>query len=131
ALAAALSRMTRNSMLDTFREDFVRTARAKGNSEFTVVTKHVLRNAALPLITIIGLQFGVLLMGAVVTEIIFDWKGLGDLLLESVQRRDYPIIQALVLLFSGIYLMVNLATDVIYGIVDPRIRVSNAGSRKQ
>ena len=127
ALAAALSRMTRNSVLDTLKEDYVRTARAKGNHEYVVIFKHVLRNAALPLVTVIGLQFGVLLMGAVVTEIVFDWKGLGDLLLESVQRRDYPVIQALILLFSGTYLFVNLVTDLVYGVIDPRIKLSDVG----
>jgi peptide/nickel transport system permease protein len=125
ALAAILTRMTRNSMLDTFKEDFVRTARAKGNNEFVVVAKHVLRNAALPLVTILGLQFGVILTGAVITESIFDWPGLGTLVLEAVKSRDYPVIQGCVLMFSATYLVVNLATDLAYALIDPRIKIAN------
>jgi len=123
ALAAALSRMTRNSMLDTAQEDFVRTARAKGCSEFKVIFVHVFRNASLPLVTVIGLQFGVLLTGAVITEKIFDWPGLGSLLIEGIQARDYPIIQGCVLFFASSYLIVNLLTDLIYAFVDPRIKL--------
>ncbi len=124
ALAAALSRMTRNSMLDTLREDFVRTARAKGCSELRVIMNHAFRNASLPLVTVIGLQFGVLLTGAIVTERIFDWPGLGSLLIEAINNRDYPLIQGCVLLFSFSYLLVNLLTDLTYSWVDPRIRPS-------
>ncbi len=124
ALAAALSRMTRTSVLDCLREDYVRTARAKGNSEFRVVCKHVLRNASLPLITIIGLQFGVLLTGAIITERVFDWPGLGTLILEGIYNRDYPIVQGCVLVFSATYLLVNLVTDLLYAAADPRIRLS-------
>jgi peptide/nickel transport system permease protein len=122
ALAAALSRMTRNSMLDTLREDFVRTARAKGCTEFSVIMNHAFRNASLPLVTVIGLQFGVLLTGAIVTERIFDWPGLGSLLIEAINNRDYPLIKGCVLLFSFSYLLVNLLTDLTYSWVDPRIR---------
>lgn len=122
ALAAILSRMTRNSMLDNLREDYVRTARAKGNDESTVVGKHVLRNAALPLVTVVGLQFGVLLTGAIITERIFDWPGLGTLILDGINNRDYPLVQGCVLMFSATYLIVNLLTDLSYAIVDPRIR---------
>lgn len=125
ALAAALSRMTRNSMLDTLKEDFVRTARAKGCSEFRVTVQHAFRNASLPLVTLIGLQFGVLLTGAIVTERIFDWPGLGSLLIEGISTRDYPVVQGCVLLFSGSYLLVNLITDLTYSLVDPRIRLSS------
>ncbi len=125
ALAAALSRMTRNSMLDTMKEDFVRTARAKGCSEFSVIMNHTFRNASLPLVTVIGLQFGVLLTGAIVTERIFDWPGLGSLLIEGINTRDYPVVQGCVLLFSGSYLFVNLITDLTYSLVDPRIRLSS------
>ncbi len=124
ALAAALSRMTRNSMLDTLREDFVRTAKAKGCSEIRVIMNHAFRNASLPLVTVIGLQFGVLLTGAIVTERIFDWPGLGSLLIEAINNRDYPLIQGCVLLFSFSYLMVNVLTDLTYSWVDPRIRPS-------
>jgi peptide/nickel transport system permease protein len=122
ALAAILSRMTRNSMLDNMKEDFVRTARAKGNREAVVVMKHILRNAALPLVTVVGLQFGVLLTGAIITERIFDWPGLGTLILEGINNRDYPVVQGCVLMFSGTYLLVNLLTDITYAAVDPRIK---------
>ena len=121
-LSAVLSRMTRNSMLDNLKEDFVRTARAKGAKEAVVVLKHVLRNAALPLVTIIGLQFGVLLTGAIITERIFDWPGLGSLILDGINNRDYPVVQGCVLVFSGSYLLVNLLTDLSYAFVDPRIK---------
>ena len=122
ALAAILSRMTRNSMLDNLREDYARTARAKGAREFVVVMKHVLRNAALPLVTIVGLQFGVLLTGAIITERIFDWPGLGSLILDGINNRDYALVQGLVLVFSCTYLVVNLLTDLSYALVDPRIK---------
>ena len=122
ALAAMLSRMTRNSMLDTMKEDYVRTARSKGASSWSVICKHVLRNAALPLVTIVGLQFGVLLTGAIITERVFDWPGLGSLILEGINNRDYPVVQGCVLTFSATYLVVNLLTDVVYSVVDPRIR---------
>jgi peptide/nickel transport system permease protein len=119
-----LSRMTRNSVLDTMKEDYVRTARAKGNTEFVVIGKHVLRNAALPLVTILGLQFGVLLTGAIITERIFDWPGVGTLLLTGIFNRDYPVVQGCVLVFSGTYLFVNLLTDIAYAAVDPRIKLN-------
>jgi peptide/nickel transport system permease protein len=122
ALAAILSRMTRNSMLDNMKEDYVRTARAKGNPERTVIGKHVFRNAALPLVTIVGLQFGVLLTGAIITERIFDWPGLGSLILDGINNRDYPVVQGCVLVFSATYLIVNLVTDLSYALVDPRIK---------
>lgn len=122
ALAAVLSRMTRNSMLDNMQEDYTRTARAKGNSEWVVIGKHVLRNASLPLVTIVGLQFGVLLTGAIITERIFDWPGLGSLILDGINNRDYPLVQGCVLVFSVSYLVVNLLTDMAYAFVDPRIK---------
>jgi ABC-type dipeptide/oligopeptide/nickel transport system permease component len=127
ALASILSRMTRTSMLDNLREDYVRTARAKGNTEKIVILKHVLRNAALPLVTVIGLQFGVLLTGAIITERIFDWPGLGTLTLEGIFNRDYPLVQGCVLMFSATYLIVNLLTDVMYAAVDPRIKLDGRG----
>lgn len=123
ALAAALSRMTRNSVLDNLTEDYVRTAKSKGCTNIRLITNHIMRNASLPLITILGLQFGALLTGAVITEKIFDWPGIGSLLLEAIQTRDYPVIQGCVLVFSGSYLLVNLLTDIIYGIIDPRISI--------
>lgn len=121
-LAAILSRMTRNSMLDNFREDYVRTARAKGNGELVVTMKHVFRNASLPLVTIVGLQFGVLLTGAIITERIYDWPGLGSLILDGINNRDYPLVQGCVLTFSFTYLIVNLLTDLSYAAIDPRIK---------
>ncbi len=123
-LSAMLSRMTRNSMLDNLKEDFVRTARAKGVRESAVVLKHVLRNASLPLVTIAGLQFGALLTGAIITERIFDWPGLGSLILDGINNRDYPLVQGCVLVFSATYLMVNLLTDLSYALVDPRIKTA-------
>lgn len=128
ALAAILSRMTRNSMLDTLNEDFIRTARAKGHTELSVIGKHALRNASLPLVSLIGLQFGVLLTGAVITEKIFDWPGLGSLILEGLGQRDYPLVQGCVLVFSFSYLIVNLVTDISYVVIDPRIKLDR---RKQ
>jgi ABC-type dipeptide/oligopeptide/nickel transport system permease component len=123
ALAAFLSRMTRTSMLENMKEDYVRTARAKGNSEAIVIGKHVFRNAALPLVTVVGLQFGVLLTGAIITERVFDWPGLGTLILDGINNRDYPLVQGCVLVFSASYLIVNLLTDMAYALVDPRIKV--------
>lgn len=122
ALAAALSRMTRNSILDISSEDFVRTARAKGCTKRQILWHHIFRNASLPLVTIVGLQFGVLLTGAVITEKVFDWPGLGSLLLEAIQNRDYPLIQGCVLIFSCSYLIINLLTDLSYALIDPRIQ---------
>ena len=122
ALAAVLSRMTRNSMLDNMQEDYTRTARAKGARETVVIGKHVLRNASLPLVTIVGLQFGVLLTGAIITERIFDWPGLGTLILDGINNRDYTLVQGCVLVFSFSYLVVNLLTDLAYAVVDPRIK---------
>lgn len=121
ALAAALSRMTRTSFLEHIKEDYVRTARAKGLREIKIIGKHVFKNAAIPLVTIIGLQFGVLLTGAVITERIFDWPGIGTLMLEGLGSRDYPLVQGCILLFSCSYLLVNLVTDLLYALIDPRI----------
>lgn len=124
ALAAILARMVRSTLLEVLSEDYIRTARAKGLRESAVVWHHALRNAALPIITILGLQLGTLLGGAVITEIIFSWPGLGYTLVESIQRRDYPVVQACVLLISLTYVMVNALTDVVYGLLDPRVRLS-------
>lgn len=123
ALAAVLSRMVRASLLEVLHEDFVRTARAKGLPERVVVWHHALRNALLPVVTILGLQLGVLLGGAVVTEMVFSWPGLGELTIESIQRRDYPVVQACVLLISVTYVLVNTATDLLYAWLDPRVRL--------
>jgi peptide/nickel transport system permease protein len=123
ALAAILARMVRSSLLEVLNEDFVRTARAKGLSERAVVWRHALRNAWLPIITLLGLQLGALLGGAVITETVFSWPGVGSLLVESIQKRDYPVVQGCVLLISLAYVLVNTFTDLVYGWIDPRIRI--------
>jgi len=123
ALAAILSRMLRATLLEVLGEDYVRTARAKGLAPRTVIWKHALRNALLPMITLLGLQLGALLGGAVITEVVFSWPGIGQLVIEAIQRRDYPLVQACVLLISLTYVTVNTLTDVAYGLADPRIRV--------
>jgi ABC-type dipeptide/oligopeptide/nickel transport system permease component len=109
-------------MLDVIDEDFMRTARAKGLSENKIYFKHGLRNALMPIVTVIGLQLGALLTGTVITETIFDWPGLGTLLFNSIQRRDYPVVQGCVLFVACIYVLVNLLTDLAYGLVNPRVR---------
>ncbi|ALP53233.1 glutathione ABC transporter permease [Candidatus Tenderia electrophaga] len=124
AMAAILSRMVRATLLETLGEDYIRTARAKGLSERLVIWRHALGNALLPVITLLGLQLGVLLGGAVITEVVFSWPGLGQLTIESIQRRDYPVVQACVLLISLSYVVVNTLTDVLYGWLDPRVRVT-------
>jgi len=122
ALAAILSRMLRSSLLEVLGEDFVRTARAKGLSPARVVLRHALGNAGLPLLTLLGLQLGTLLGGAVITEAVFSWPGLGSLIIEAIQARDYPVVQACVLVISLAYVGVNTFTDVLYAALDPRIR---------
>jgi peptide/nickel transport system permease protein len=112
--------MTRASLLETLNEDFVRTARAKGLPERLVVLRHALKPALLPVLTIVGLQLGSLLAGAVVTETVFGWEGIGRLLVESIEKRDYPLTQACVLVISLSYVLVNLFTDLAYGRLDPR-----------
>lgn len=121
-LSAILTRMTRTSLLEVLNEDFIRTARAKGLSERQVILKHALRAALLPLVTIVGLQMGSLLAGAVITETIFSWNGIGRLLIESIEKRDYPVTQACVLVVAFSYVLINQATDVIYRWLDPRTR---------
>jgi len=124
-LAAILTRMTRASMLEVLHEDFVRTARAKGLAERSVILRHVLRAALLPIVTVLGLQLGSLLAGTVITETIFSWDGIGRLLVESIEKRDYPVTQACVLVVALVYVMVNLATDIIYIKIDPRVRFAS------
>jgi ABC-type dipeptide/oligopeptide/nickel transport system permease component len=121
ALAAILSRMTRASMLDVMRADYVRTARAKGLSERKVLLKHAFRSALIPVVTIVGLQFGALLAGTVVTEKIFNWPGIGSLLLGAIERRDYPVVQGCVLTISFTFILVNMLTDFLYAYIDPRV----------
>jgi ABC-type dipeptide/oligopeptide/nickel transport system permease component len=116
-----IARMTRSSMLEVLSQDYVRTARAKGAPFRSVVFKHALRNALLPVITVIGLQFGALLGGAVVTETVFAWPGVGRLLVDSIFFRDYPVVQGLVLMFGATFVVINLLVDLLYAYVDPRI----------
>jgi peptide/nickel transport system permease protein len=121
-LSAILTRMTRTSLLEVLNDDYIRTARAKGLSEKAVIFRHALRAALLPIITIVGLQMGSLLAGTVITETIFSWDGIGRLLVESIEKRDYPVTQACVLIVALSYVVVNLITDLLYGIADPRAR---------
>ncbi|MCH8552951.1 MAG: ABC transporter permease subunit [Natronospirillum sp.] len=121
-VAATIVRFTRSSMLEVLREDYVRTARAKGQSERVVVWSHVLRNALIPVVTMSGLQFGFLIGGAVVVEQVFAWPGLGSYLIDSILNRDYPVIQALILLFSFQFLVINLLVDISYAWLNPQIR---------
>jgi glutathione transport system permease protein len=122
AVAAIMARFTRASFVEVIQEDFVRTARAKGLDERVVILKHCLRNALIPVVTMMGLQFGFLLGGSIVVETVFNWPGLGRLLVDSVNMRDYPVIQALVLLFSLEFILINLVVDVLYGFINPTIR---------
>jgi len=119
---AVIARQTRSAMLEVLSEDYVRTARAKGLSPFRVVGIHALRNAMIPVITTIGLQIGVMLAGAILTETIFSWPGIGKWMVDSVFRRDYPVIQGGLLLIAGIIMLVNLIVDLLYGLINPRIR---------
>lgn len=123
ALAAILARMTRASLLDELRELYVRAARARGVSRAFAITGHALRNSMVPLLTIIALQFGAVLTGAVITETIFAWPGIGRLLIQSIGFRDYPMVQGCILLIAATYVTVNLVTDLMYGVLDPRIRL--------
>jgi glutathione transport system permease protein len=122
AVAAVMARFTRASFVEVIQEDFVRTARAKGLTERRVVIKHTLRNALIPVVTMMGLQFGFLLGGSIVVETVFNWPGLGRLLVDAVTQRDYPVIQGLVLLFSLEFILINLIVDVLYGVINPSIR---------
>ncbi len=119
---AVIARMTRSSMLEVLGEDYVRTAKAKGLSPFQVVGVHALRNALIPVVTVIGLQIGTLLAGAVLTETIFSWPGVGKWLIESIGRRDYPALQGGIMLISAMVIIVNLCVDLLYGLINPRIR---------
>jgi dipeptide transport system permease protein len=119
---AVIARMTRSAMLEVLREDFVRAARAKGLPRWRVVIVHALRNALIPIVTVVGLQVGLLLSGAILTETIFSWPGVGNWLIHGVQSRDYPVVQGGILLIAGIVIAVNLVVDVLYGIINPRIR---------
>lgn len=124
ALAAILTRMVRGAMLEELSADYIRTARAKALSTAAVLFKHGLRNALIPIITILGLQFGTLLAGTIVTETIFSWPGIGRLTVQAISARDYPLLQGCILTISLSYVLVNLLTDAIYSVVDPRVRMS-------
>ena len=122
ASAAALARMTRSSVLEIVRQDFVRSARAKGLAERAVVGRHVLKNAVNPIVTVLGIQVGTLLGGAILTETVFSWPGLGSMMVRAIQARDYPLVQGGVLLIATTFVCVNLLVDLLYAVFDPRIR---------
>ncbi len=119
---ASIARLTRSAVLEVLRADYVRTARAKGVSEWVVIVKHTLKNAALPIVTITGLQFGTLLGGAVVTETVFAWPGIGRLAIQSIYNRDYPVVQCAVFLSAVMFIVINFTIDLFYGLLDPRAR---------
>jgi ABC-type dipeptide/oligopeptide/nickel transport system permease component len=121
---AYIARMTRGSMLEVLGREYVRTAHAKGLADRSVVLKHALRNALIPLVTVIGLQFGALLGGAVITETIFAWPGVGRLTIQAIQTKDLPLVQACVLLLASIFVLANLLVDLLYAYLDPRIRMA-------
>jgi ABC-type dipeptide/oligopeptide/nickel transport system permease component len=122
ASAAALARLTRSSVLEIIRQDYVRSARAKGLAERAVIARHVLKNAINPIITVLGVQVGFLLGGAILTETVFSWPGLGSMMVRAIQARDYPLVQGGVLLIATTFVIVNLAVDLLYALFDPRIR---------
>jgi ABC-type dipeptide/oligopeptide/nickel transport system permease component len=124
ALAAILTRMVRGSMLEELSSDYVRTAKAKGLSTRVVLFRHAFRNALIPIITILGLQFGTLLAGTIVTETIFSWPGIGRLTVQAISSRDYPLLQGCILVIAVSYVLVNLLTDLLYAVIDPRVRLS-------
>ena len=119
---AIIARMTRSTMLEVLAQDYVRTARAKGLGERTVLLRHALKNALIPVVTVIGLQFGILMAGAVVTEVVFTWPGIGWLMVDSISNRDFPLVQAALLVTSVTFILVNLVVDMLYAFLDPRIR---------
>jgi peptide/nickel transport system permease protein len=118
---AIIARMTRSSMLDVLQQDYIRTARAKGLREQAVLFKHALRNALLPVVTIVGLQTGILLSGAILTETIFAWPGIGKWIYDAIAGRDYPIVQGGTLVIAFVFVMINLLVDISYAFLDPRI----------
>jgi peptide/nickel transport system permease protein len=122
SLAAILTRMVRTAMLEELNQDYIRTARAKGLPEHIVVYRHALRNAIIPVMTLVGLQFGALLAGAIVTETIFSWPGIGRLTVSAISNRDYALVQGCILAVGLTYVLVNLLTDVLYTVANPRIR---------
>ena len=125
-LSGGLARLIRSSILEVMGQDYIRTARAKGLSQWVVVMKHAMRNALIPPVTLLGVQFGLLITGAVITETVFARPGLGQLLLQSVLNKDIPLVQALVVYATGAYIILNLVVDLLYGIIDPRIKLEQA-----
>jgi peptide/nickel transport system permease protein len=123
SLAAIVTRITRSSILEVMRQDYITTARAKGLSERAVIWRHILRNAMITIITILGLQLGALLNGAVITETVFSFPGIGDLLIQAISVRDYKLAQGLIFFFAMMYFAVNLLVDLLYMLVDPRIKL--------
>jgi peptide/nickel transport system permease protein len=121
-MAAILTRLIRSSVLDELTQDYVRTASAKGVPKRRVVLFHVLKNSMIPVLTVLGLQFGALLSGSIITETIFSWPGIGRLTINAINGRDYPLVQGCVLFIALFYVIVNLATDIVYALFDPRIR---------
>ena len=115
--------MTRSSLVEVLDQDYIRTARAKGLGEFVVINIHAIRNALIPVVTVIGLQLGYLLGGAVVTETVFAWPGIGRLVVQSILARDFPVVQASVLILAVTFVVLNLITDLLYGVLDPRIKL--------
>jgi peptide/nickel transport system permease protein len=124
--AALLARLTRSMMLETLGDDYIRTARAKGLAEQAVVIRHAFRNALIPLLTVIGLIFAALMGGAVITEQVFNIPGVGRMLIQAVARRDYPVVQGVVMIVAALYVLINLVVDVLYGYLDPRLRVNRS-----
>ena len=130
ASTASITRTTRSSMLEVIRQAYIRTAKAKGVGPKTVIMKHALRNALIPTLTIIGLEFGELLGGAILTETVFSWPGIGRLMVESIQRKDTPMVLGCIIVFSVAFSMVNLAIDILYALIDPRIKANYSKERK-
>ena len=124
AYAASLARLLRSSMLDVLSQDYVRTARAKGLHERSVLTRHALRNALIPVVTLAGIQIGYLLSGSVIVEVVFSWPGVGRLIVDSIGARDYPVVQAAVIMLALALIIVNLLVDILYALIDPRIHYS-------
>lgn len=125
---ARIARMARSGMLDVLGQDYIRTARSVGITRFAVICKYGLRNAAIPLVTVVGLEFGVLLGGAVITETIFSWPGVGRLAVDSIFSRDYPVVQAIVLVLASIFVLLNITVDLLYTLLDPRVREGGTSS---
>ena len=120
---AGIARMTRSSMLEVLQQDFIRTATAKGLARFRIIFVHALRNALIPVVTMVGLEFGGLMAGAVLTETIFAWPGIGRLVVEAINNKDFPLVQGTIMTFALVYALVNLIVDVLYAFLDPRLRV--------